>query len=95
MTRENSKRHSSAEKVKAYVTKPRIAKKTRPSKTAPKLERERIVPEVPINQQRKTIVLGHRGGNFGPDNSMKNFRGSVENKLEGIEFDVSQSKPPD
>ena len=35
-------------------------------------------------------MIGHRGGNFGPENSMKNFRGAVENKLEGIEFDVSR-----
>ena len=95
MTRENSKRHTSAEKVKAHVIKPRIAKKTRPNLTVPKLERERVVLEKPTDKKRKTIVMGHRGGNFGPDNSMKNFRGSVENKLEGIEFDVSQSKPPD
>ena len=33
--------------------------------------------------------MAHRGGNFGPDNSMKNFRGAIEHNLEGIEFDVS------
>ena len=32
--------------------------------------------------------MAHRGGNFGPDNSMKNFRGAISNKLEGVEFDV-------
>lgn len=36
--------------------------------------------------------MGHRGGNFGPENSMKNFRGSISNNLEGIEFDVWFSK---
>ena len=38
------------------------------------------------------MILAHRGGNFGPDNSLKNFRGAVENKLDGIEFDVSPKK---
>ena len=33
--------------------------------------------------------MAHRGGNFGPDNSLKNFRGAIENKVEGVEFDVS------
>ena len=32
--------------------------------------------------------MAHRGGNFGPDNSLKNFRGAISNNLEGIEFDV-------
>ena len=34
-------------------------------------------------------MIAHNGGNFGPDNSMKNFKGAIENKVEGIEFDVS------
>ena len=38
------------------------------------------------------MVVGHRGGFFGPENSMKGFRGAVENNLEGIEFDVWLSK---
>jgi len=37
-------------------------------------------------------VLGHRGGFFGPENSMKGFRGAIEHNLEGIEFDVWLSK---
>ena len=37
-----------------------------------------------------TVIIGHRGGFFGPENSMKGFRGAIENKLEGIEFDVSR-----
>ena len=36
--------------------------------------------------------MAHRGGNFGPDNSMTNFKRAVELKLEGIEFDVWVSK---
>ena len=38
------------------------------------------------------MVIGHRGGFFGPENSMKTFRAAIENKLEGIEFDVWLSK---
>lgn len=41
---------------------------------------------------RRTIVYGHRGGNFGPDNSMKNFKGAIANNIDGIEFDVWLSK---
>lgn len=35
------------------------------------------------------MVVGHRGGFFGPENSLKAFQGAIDNKLEGIEFDVS------
>ena len=44
------------------------------------------------SKARKTIVMAHRGGNFGPDNSMTNFRAAVQNKFEGIEFDIWLSK---
>ena len=40
----------------------------------------------------RTLVIGHRGGFFGPENSMKGFRGAIDNNLEGIEFDVWLSK---
>ena len=40
----------------------------------------------------KTLIFGHRGGYFGPENSMSGFTCAVENKLEGIEFDVWLSK---
>lgn len=42
--------------------------------------------------QYQTLVFGHRGGFFGPENSMKGFRGAVQHNLEGIEFDVWLSK---
>ena len=45
-----------------------------------------------IDSSRRTIIMAHRGGNFGPDNSMTNFKRAVELKLEGIEFDVWLSK---
>ena len=40
-------------------------------------------------QTKKTIVMAHRGGNFGPENSLKNFTGAINHRVEGIEFDVS------
>ena len=40
---------------------------------------------------RRTIVMAHRGGNFGPENSLKNFRLAIEHGVEGIEFDVSDT----
>ena len=39
---------------------------------------------------KRTMVIGHRGGYFGPENTLKSFRGAIENQLEGIEFDVSE-----
>ena len=39
--------------------------------------------------QDNTLIIGHRGGFFGPENSMKGFRGAIQNNIEGIEFDVS------
>ena len=39
---------------------------------------------------KRTMVIGHRGGNYGPENSMKCFQGAMDNDLEGIEFDVSE-----
>ena len=41
---------------------------------------------------KRTMVVGHRGGHFGPENSLKTFQGAVNNDLEGIEFDVWLSK---
>ena len=38
---------------------------------------------------RGTIIMAHRGGNFGPNNSLKNFRGAIKHQVEGVEFDVS------
>ena len=37
------------------------------------------------------MIIGHRGGYFGPENSMKCFRKAFEANLEGIEFDVSKA----
>lgn len=37
-----------------------------------------------------TMVIGHRGGFIdGPENSMRCFKAAIDNKLDGIEFDVS------
>lgn len=36
------------------------------------------------------MVVAHRGGYIdGPENSMKGFKAALENRVEGIEFDVS------
>ena len=79
-----------ASRAIAHLKKPLITKKAKnQAKTVPKSKVAAKGPKT-VEQKRRTIVLGHRGGNFGPDNSMKNFRGSVKHKLEGIEFDVSQ-----
>ena len=34
--------------------------------------------------------MAHAGGNFGPKNSMKNFKGAIASKCQGVEFDVSE-----
>jgi len=39
---------------------------------------------------KRTMVIGHRGGFFGPENSIKGFKGAIANNIEGIEFDVSK-----
>lgn len=41
---------------------------------------------------KRTIVIAHRGGCFGPENSMMTFKAAIANNLEGIEFDVWLSK---
>lgn len=38
---------------------------------------------------KRTMVIGHRGGFFGPENSISGFQGAIDNKIDGIEFDVS------
>ena len=53
---------------------------------------QHIVKKFSKESGKKTMVIGHRGGFFGPENSMKTFRAAIENKLEGIEFDVWLSK---
>ena len=89
MTKTNKTQAAISYRATVLVKKSSIAKKTRKaSKIQPQMEQFRTSHNPPA-EQRKTIVMGHRGGNFGPDNSMKNFRGSVRHALEGIEFDVS------
>ena len=92
MTRANKKQHDTAMKQIAHVTKPRISKKIKKASKSDSETKSSENEQSASEEMRRTIIMGHRGGNFGPDNSMKNFRGSVENKLEGIEFDVSHTK---
>ena len=35
------------------------------------------IAESKLDPERRTIIMAHRGGNFGPGNSMKNFRGAI------------------
>ena len=53
------------------------------------IDPEHLVSKFSAASGKKTMVVGHRGGYFGPENSMKGFQGAVDNNLEGIEFDVS------
>ena len=41
---------------------------------------------------KSTLILGHRGGFFGPENSIPGFQGAIDHKLDGVEFDVWLSK---
>ena len=36
--------------------------------------------------------MAHAGGNFGPNNSMKSFKGAIAHKIDGLEFDVWLSR---
>ena len=36
------------------------------------------------------MIITHRGVDLGPENSMKGLKNSLDNKLEGIEADVSK-----
>ena len=40
---------------------------------------------------KRTMVVGHRGGFLGPENSLKGFQAAIDAGLEAIEFDVSIS----
>ena len=52
----------------------------------------RFAKEKGMDNGKRTMVVGHKGGFFGPENSIKAFRGAIDNNLEGIEFDVWLSK---
>jgi glycerophosphoryl diester phosphodiesterase len=43
-------------------------------------------------EEKKTIVMAHRGGDWDDDNSLPNFKASVLNGVEGVETDVWTSK---
>ena len=53
------------------------------------MQKQHLVRKFAAESGRRTMVIGHRGGFFGPENSMKCFQGAMDNDLEGIEFDVS------
>ena len=41
---------------------------------------------------KKTLIMAHKGGNFGPGNTLLNFKGAMEAGVEGIEFDIWLTK---
>ena len=64
-------------------------KSSQSKKAAYKLT-QHIIEEFKEKSGRKTMVVAHRGGDIdGPENSLKGFKAALENKAEGIEFDVS------
>ena len=72
----------------ARANQTKIQKLTKAARAA-KVADKPVKKQPKSDKARRTIVMAHRGGNFGPDNSLKNFRGAIENKVEGVEFDVS------
>ena len=42
--------------------------------------------------KHKMVVMAHRGGNWGADNSLNNFRKGLEAGIEGVETDIWLSK---
>lgn len=36
----------------------------------------------------KTKIMAHRGGPWGPENSISAFKGCIEHQVDGVEFDV-------
>ena len=78
-----------APKITATAKKnSKVAKMTTPKKANDVHLVHRLAEEKGV----RTLVIGHRGGFFGPENSLKGFQGAVANNLEGIEFDVWLSK---
>ena len=73
----------------ARANQTKIQKLTKAARAA-KVADKQLKKSQKSDQVRRTIVMAHRGGNFGPDNSLKNFRGAIANKVEGVEFDVSR-----
>ena len=63
-----------------------------PSNSLPVCAVNHLVFDFERLKGKRTLVVGHRGGYFGPENSLKTFKGAIENDLEGIEFDVWLSK---
>ena len=58
----------------------------------PNQEETHLLRKFYLANPGKSLIIGHRGGFFGPENSLKCFNLAIENKLEGVEFDVWLSK---
>ena len=76
----------------AKIIKQKTSASSSPTK-APKKVEQKSSPKKMVEERdtsnRKTIIIAHKGGNFGPSNSLKNYKGAIDAKCEGIEFDVS------
>ena len=83
------KTHHRQDMKLARANQTKIQKLTKAARAAKAAEKP-VRKSPKSDKVRRTIVMAHRGGNFGPDNSLKNFRGAIENKVEGVEFDVSR-----
>ena len=56
--------------------------------TTSNMQQQHLARKFFAESGKRTMVIGHRGGYFGPENSMKTFQAAMDNNLEGIEFDV-------
>ena len=70
---------------------PQVKTEEKPSvKATPVMKAEK--PGKPDSSSRRTHIIAHSGGNYGPPNSIKNFKGAIADKVDGIELDVSLNR---
>ena len=67
----------------------KVVKSLPPAQTEEKEKQEKHLAYKFTEKGNRTMVIGHRGGGFGPENSLMSFEGAIKNGVEGIEFDVS------
>ena len=73
----------------SYVLGDQVVKSLPPAHSEEKLSKEKHLVYKFTENGNRTMVIGHRGGGFGPENSLMSFEGAIKNGIEGIEFDVS------
>lgn len=54
-----------------------------------RLQHKHLAFKFQQDSDKRTMVIGHRGGSPGPENSLYGFQWAIDNDLEAIEFDVS------